>query len=182
MSDHRSGARVSVLRTAPVTAPITLRSGRFRPKAWTESRAFQDWVVDGVALRQLVAQRSGCPEGAELPSEHPPLRSDDLWPQLAVINLRSLLGEIRGELPDGRVALLYCPECADIRCGALTADFVLHADMVEWRDVGWQVEEDFDVLNDGFATPLTLRFSRAPYAGLLRRLLTEYTELANAAR
>lgn len=149
--------------------------GRFRRKASTEERAFEDWTIDGVALRQLVAQRSGWPEEAGVPADHPALRSDDFWPELAVSNLRSLLGEVPGELPDGRVALLYCPVCADIGCGALTAELVMDGETVEWRDVGWQADEDFDATRDGFPASLTLRFSREPYLALLRRLLVEYT-------
>lgn len=96
--------------------------------------------------------------------------------------LRSLLGEHAGELPDGRVVLLRCPVCGDVGCGAVTAELVLHDDVVEWRDVGWQSEEDFDVLRDAFPSPLTLRFSRAPYVALLRRLLAEYTALVSTAQ
>jgi hypothetical protein len=166
---------VSVLGTAAAATRVTHYRGRFRLKASTEERVFEDWTVDSVPLRQVIAQRAGWPEEAGVPAEHPALRSDDFWPELAVSNLRSLLGEVRGALPDGRVALLYCPVCADITCGAVTAELVMDDEAVEWRDVGWQVDEDFDVTRDGFPAPLTLRFLRAPYLALLRRLLIEYT-------
>lgn len=180
-AEHAAGAAVNVLGTERATTQITHLRGRFRPRPWVEERAFSDWVVDGVSLRQIVAQCSGGPPDAGLPSEHPPLRSDDFWPELAVSSLRSLLGEGRGGLPDGRVVLLCCAVCADVGCGAVTAELALHDDVVEWRDIGWQDEDRFDVGRDGLATPLTLRFSRAPYAALLRRLLAEYTALVSAA-
>lgn len=152
--------------------------GSFRLKESIEEHTFQDWLVDGVPLRQVVAQHSGWPEDAGLPAEQTPFQSDDFWPELAVSSLRSLLGELAEELPNGRAVLLRCRVCADVSCGAVTAELVLHGDMVEWRDVGWQSDEDFD----GLPTPLTLRFHRAPYEALLRRLLGEYTTLARTAR
>lgn len=177
-----AGAALSVLGTKPATTQITHVRGWFRSRESVEERAFSDWVVDGVSLRQIVAQRSGWPPDAGLPSEHPALRSDDFWPELAVSSLQSLLGEGRGELPNGRVVLLYCAVCADISCGAVTARLALHDDVVEWRDIGWQDDDVFDVERDGLPTPLTLRFSRAPYSALLRRLLAEYSALVNAAQ
>jgi len=104
---------VNVLGASPTTTPTTQVSGWLRKKVVTHERPVEDWTVDGIALRQIVAERASWPGGG-LPSEHPPLRDDDFWPRLAVRNLRSLLGEAPGDFPDGRVVLLYCPVCADL--------------------------------------------------------------------
>jgi len=176
------GAAVNLLGTERATTRLTEYKGWFRLKASVEERVFRDWVVDGVPLRQIVAQRSGGPHAAGLPAEHPPLRRDDFWPGLAVSNLRNLLGDAPGDLSGGRVVLLYCPVCADISCGAVTAQVVVHDDVVEWRDLGWQDEDGFDVERDEFVEPLTFRFSRPAYCALLRRLLAEYRALADAVR
>lgn len=154
----------------------------------TKDRAFEDWTVDGVTLRRLVAERSGWPEDAGLPGEHPPLRADGFWPRLAVENLRNLLGEGPGDFDDGRVVLLYCAACADLGCGALSAWLVLSGEVVEWRDVAWQDELQpegeggaFDAERDGFDPPMSFRFAREPYVALLRDLTDRYAAIAEAA-
>ncbi|WP_413450319.1 hypothetical protein AA0Y32_06585 [Georgenia phoenicis] len=177
-----AGAAANVLGARPTTTQITHVRGLFRQRVSVEERTVSDWTIDGVSLRQVIAQRSGWPDEADLPAEHPPLRSDGFWPELAVKSLRSLLGDGPTELPDARVVLLSCAGCANISCGALTAELVIGDDAVEWRDIGWQDDDRFDVEHDGLAPPLSLRFSWTPYSALLRRLLSEYAALVPTPR
>ncbi len=173
---------MNALGTSPVVVSDRHSAGWFGKKVITEVRRFDDWTVDGTPLRQLVAERYGVLQDQRLPDEHPPLREDAFWPRLAVQNLRSLLGEAPGDFGDRRVVLLYCPVDADLSCGALSAALVVGEDVVEWRDIGWQdAERPFDVVDDGFDPPLSLRFQRAPYAELLHRLIDKYELLATRA-
>ncbi|WP_456555079.1 hypothetical protein [Blastococcus sp. SYSU D01042] len=72
-----------------------------------------------------------------------------------------------------------CPIDQDLACRALTTRVVRDADVVEWQDVGWQVEyEDFVPEADEYGPLLSFRFSRPQYETLLRSLLVEYEALA----
>ena len=74
-------------------------------------------------------------------------------------------------MSDGRVALLVCPIDQDVNCRALTTRLVRDADVVEWRDVGWQVDyEDFVPEADEYGPLLSFRFSRPQYETLLSSL------------
>lgn len=49
-----------------------------------------------------------------------------------------LLGRIDGDFADGRVALLVCPVCCGLDCGALSMELGLEPAIVAWRHFGWQ--------------------------------------------
>ncbi|MGY1754299.1 hypothetical protein ACI79H_14360 [Blastococcus sp. SYSU D01042] len=136
--------------------------------------AFDDWSIDGVPLRTHVAARWAVAE--------PPSELTRLWPDApreAVKGLHALLGTGAPDTSDGRVALLVCPIDQDLACRALTTRVVRDADVVEWQDVGWQVEyEDFVPEADEYGPLLSFRFSRPQYETLLRSLLVEYEALA----
>ncbi|MFD6068192.1 MULTISPECIES: hypothetical protein [Amycolatopsis] len=133
---------------------------------WTDGEArFLDWTIDGVALRTMVS---------EMPEQQTPLfLDDDVWREAAVETLRRLLGELPGDFDDGRVALLVCPACGDLGCGAYSVEVVFGDDVVEWRTLGWQTDyEPFDGLDeDGFTGA---RFDRKAYETLLGDLLSNY--------
>ncbi|MFS0793637.1 hypothetical protein [Microbacterium sp. 1P10AE] len=106
---------------------------------------------------------------------------DDLRGDSFVIgSLRALLGEdVSGVDPwvsfiDDRVAVLFCPQCGDLACGALTVDVHVDGEIVEWRDIGYQTG-----LGDERVTsttpPVTLRFDRAQYEATVRTLLAVWS-------
>jgi hypothetical protein len=109
------------------------------------------------------------------------LCEQERWPAGAVANLQRLLGQQPGDFPDGRVSILVCPIDADLGCGALSAEFVMDADSVQWRDLAWQVDyKPLDPAEDLLEPPLSYRFPRQEYTGLLSELLTRYALLADA--
>ncbi|MEU9691997.1 hypothetical protein [Amycolatopsis japonica] len=124
---------------------------------------FLDWTIDGVALRSMV------------PAEQrtPLFLDDDRWREAAVETLCRLLGRLPGDFDDGRVALLMCPLCADLGCGAYSVEVVFGDDVVEWRAFGWQT--DYEPFDDPEEYRFTgARFERTAYETLLGDLLSNY--------
>ncbi|WP_394359909.1 hypothetical protein [Amycolatopsis sp. SB7-3] len=124
---------------------------------------FLDWTIDGVALRSMV------------PAEQrtPLFLDDELWREAAVGTLRRLLGRLPGDFDDGRVALLVCPLCGDLGCGAYSVEVVFGDDVVEWRAFGWQT--DYEPFDDPEEYRFTgARFERTAYETLLSDLLSNY--------
>ncbi|MER7864394.1 hypothetical protein DMC64_10530 [Amycolatopsis sp. WAC 04197] len=124
---------------------------------------FLDWTIDGVALRSMV------------PAEQrtPLFLDDDRWRGAAVETLRRLLGRLPGDFDDGRVALLMCPLCGDLGCGAYSVEVVFGDDVVEWRAFGWQT--DYEPFDDPEEYRFTgARFERTAYETLLGDLLSNY--------
>lgn len=153
--------------------------GWWRKKTITTQRSIVDWSVDGVALRDLVARREGNP--GSLPTEHPPLVEEWPWPSIAVRNLGELLGEMSSALDGGRVPLLFCPLCADLGCATLTAEVVVGAGVVEWRDLGWETNwQRLETTESHLEPSLTLRFDLDAYMDLLRDRLAHFAVLAEA--
>lgn len=100
---------------------------------------------------------------------------DPLDPLVAVEGLRALLGDVPPDFDDGRNSLLTCPIDRDLDCRALSTRVVVHADTVEWTDVGWQVTyEPFVPEPDEYGPLLQFRFDRAQYEALLHELLRDY--------
>ena len=159
------------------TAPALTRTADWSARRATDrDSAFEDWTVDGVPLRRLVADRWGVPD---VPSE-----LTRLWPEApraAVAGLRALLGDGTPDFEDGRVALLVCAVDQDINCRALAASLVIEDDAVHWRDVGWQVDfEEFVPAPDEYGPLPTYTFDRRQYEVLLGELLRRYEVLAAA--
>ncbi|SDZ21904.1 hypothetical protein SAMN05444365_107133 [Micromonospora pattaloongensis] len=139
---------------------------------------FEDWIVDGVPLRELVTADRQPPNPAQ---EMTPLCELGTWPETAVESLRRLLGDEPGDFDDGRVPLLFCPIDADLGCQTLSTTLVLDDETVEWRDLGWQVSyEPFVAANDGFDPPMHFHFDRKAYTELLRALLGRFEEVVAA--
>ena len=160
---------MNVLATATARTRWTEVVGFVRERVLVRELVFEDWVVDGVPLRQLVAERE---ETVDPVQEMTYLCEAPPWPELAVAGLRRLLGEEPGDFDDGRISLLVCPVDADLGCRALSATLVLDGETVEWRDVGWQVDyEPFSTTEGGFDPPMHFRFDRAAYTTLLRGAL-----------
>jgi len=155
-------------------------SGR-RTETFTESLDFQDWTINGTALHDLVTLRGDTPIPHQRVKEMTWLCEQDPWPAGAVDNLRRLLGQQPGDFPDGRVSILVCPIDADLGCATLSVELVMDADMVQWRDLGWQV--DYQPLNpaeDLLEPSRSYKFRRDEYTGLVSELLAQYELLADA--
>lgn len=153
-----------------------------RPSPWRRigrglppTRRILDWTVDGVPLREIVH----FPEGVTI--DEVTFMSDDLHGERYVIgSLRALLGEdVSGVDPwvsfiDDRVAVLFCPQCGDLACGALSVDVRVGGEIVEWRDIGLQTGLGDERVTSA-SPPVTLRFDRAQYETTVRTLLAVWT-------
>lgn len=150
---------------------VRRRIGRRLPS----TRRILDWTVDGVPLREVVL----FPEGVTV--DEVTFLDDDLRGDSFVIgSLRALLGEdVTGVDPwvsfiDDRVAVLFCPQCGDLACGALSVDVHVDGEIVEWRDIGYQTGlGDERVMST--TPPVTLRFDRAQYEATVRTLLAVWS-------
>lgn len=155
-------------------------SGR-RQEKFTESLDFQDWTINGAALRDLVTRRGDAPVPHQPVKEMTWLCEREPWPSGAVDNLRRLLGQEPGDFPDGRVSVLVCPIDADLGCATLSVELVMDADTVQWRDLGWQVDyQPLDPAEDLLEPPQSYRFGRPEYNRLVSELLAQYELLADA--
>jgi hypothetical protein len=168
---------VNVLGTVPARTSGSDADDLLRQLVPGHEREFLDFTVDAVPLREIVRARAQTPN---LPRQMTLLCASWPWPRLAVSALRQLLGEEAGTCEDGRVALLVCHVDADFGCGALSAAVVHGDEWVEWRDIGWQVNDPFDAAEDGFEPALTFRFDRSAYTEVLQGLRAQVDDWAAA--
>jgi hypothetical protein len=155
------------------------RVGR-RMEKFTESLDFQDWTINGAALRDLVTRRGDAPVPHRPVQEMTWLCEHEPWPAGAVDNLQRLLGQQPGDFPNGRVSVLVCPIDSDLGCAALSVELVMDADTVQWRDLAWQVDyEALDPAEDLLEPPQSYRFRRDEYTRLLCDLLAHYELLVH---
>jgi hypothetical protein len=94
------------------------------------------------------------------------LNSADESPSASAV--AQLLGDAPGDLQDGRVAAFVCPECGDLRCGAITVRPVIGPGEVAWHDSGWQSDYDSAVDRSQLADLPSVTFDRAEYERTLR--------------
>lgn len=90
----------------------------------------------------------------------------------AVEQIDRLLGRLPTDFGDGRVALLLCPICFGLGCGAVSAELIETESTVAWRDLGWQTD-----LEDGylpFEPALSIAFDRDQYQSTLVQLRARY--------
>ena len=127
---------------------------------------FQDWTIDGVPLTSMLGEQ----QVAEF------TRLSHGSAEDAVPALRRLTGELPGDLRDGRVTLLTCPECRSLECDPLTCELVIDDDVVRWLDLGWQEDVSGEVELIGGKRSFV--FDREQYFSVLWPLLESYTLLA----
>lgn len=147
------------------------RVGWFRHKPVERTITFLDWMIDGRPLREHVRSGDG-----SVPGEVTVLQNDRSALGVGRSLLQSLLGlPARGAfdvaMPDGRIALLFCPTCFDLDCATLTAEVEFSDRCVKWRDIAWQVGYDPLDLTDSEFDPPSLTFNRVQYEAELKRLL-----------
>lgn len=173
---------IARLGTTPdsMVAQVKEKVGWFRSRFVDREFAFQDWTVDEMPLRELVAWPNG-----DVAGDVTPIQNDRVEPELAIAVLRTLLGDDSGrdwdtKMPDGRVALLFCSSCFDFGCGALTAELVVGDATVEWRDIGWQVDYKPLDLSKQENPVISLAFEKAKYEGILNELFAIERERQNS--
>lgn len=147
-----------------------VRSGWFRREQVDRAVTYLDWAVDDVPLRDHL--QAGV---ADLTTFVTALQNEEARPVAGRTVIKALLGKLErpddeAVMPDGRVALIQC-WCFDLNCSTLTAEVVAADDVVEWRDVSWQVA--YEPIDLGYADfdPPTFRFDRAQYTAELQRLI-----------
>ncbi len=152
---------------------------------------FLDWEIDGVSLRErydadtemtlLQDEEWIRPHRAEAIARLRGKLTDPptYVPEFHQTRLEKRLGRkgapiarFGAAFDDARVGLLFCV-CGDIDCPTLSAEVVVSGDVVQWRDIGWQVSYapfGADITREldeyGHAT-----FDRAEYDALMASLL-----------
>lgn len=93
--------------------------------------AGQEILADGRNLREVFDLRHPKP-----PAESTALVTEQTGYALARVEL--LLGLTEPDFDGGRVALLVCPGCLEVACGALSVEVRRTEDTVIWAEAGWQ--------------------------------------------
>ncbi len=131
---------------------------------------FEDWTLDGQLLRDLIrenaAEQIATPDGEVTPL------SDRWVATVPVAALERLLAGGPGEFADGRIALYVCQVDGDLGCATLSAQVVVGADAVEWRNLGWQTDYESGI--SGMDPPLSIQFQRSQYEAVLREALVRW--------
>lgn len=142
---------------------------RFEPAGWFGRKTLEVhetayiWTIDGIDLTDWIRQQVHHLDPTA-PVE------ETIWLAGNTEDALDRLDKLQGRLPpdfDGqRVALLTCPECGDLWCGAFTAELRLTQDTVTWHELGWDSEtaEGSPFL---FDPPLSLTFTREQYTHAL---------------
>ena len=86
--------------------------------------------------------------------------------------MAKLLGDAKPDLPPNRVALLVCPECGDLACGALTVAIDRESGSIAWSDFRWEVDWVDPANPQGSIERFEIgpfRFSYSQYADVLAK-------------
>jgi hypothetical protein len=100
--------------------------------------------------------------------------------RFAIESLRALLLENESgfdpwvQFTDGRAGLLFCPQCGDLACGAVSADVRFTEHTVEWHDIAYQsgITEE---LSTSELPAFSLHFDRSQYEVTVRALLADWS-------
>ncbi len=134
--------------------------------------AFQDFAIDGFSLRELL--RVPADLGA-IEQETTLLRPD--WPHTAVEQIDRLSLTAPGEFADGRVAILLCPVCGDIGCGAVSARISAGDSTVIWEDFGWQDGYTDEPPQPWLFEPQQFTFNKTAYLTFMHQVRGQFAEL-----
>ena len=94
-------------------------------------RHYLDFIVSGKKLRKILGV------------EHLDLISTLGWQSKTKYEenlLHVLTLQQKSDLTSGRVLLYVCAECADINCGAITANILDLGDRIVWKDFGYETD------------------------------------------
>lgn len=143
-------------------APAMRAGGLLAGGGYQVHRDFMDFIVDG---RPLLFQLTDLDAVSPLASDVPPA--------IFTAHVRTLLVDAAAPLEGGRCVIYGCPECEDIRCGAVTAVIERDGDDIVWRDFAWQTDETADLELNGYQGLGPFRFRGPDYRAELERLLPE---------
>ena len=136
---------------------------------------YLDWTVDGEAIGDWFAAED------DPRFETTWLNETDRDVKMIEGSLRALLGERTRwhrevAFDEGRVALLFCAQCGDLGCGAITADVAFTTNTAEWRDIAREDGAIGGLFPD--PPPRTVVFERSQYEATIRTLLADWTKRA----
>ena len=134
---------------------------------------FLDWTIDGTPLRDRLAFPDGTPC-----RDITFITADSEGDPYLIESLRALLLENESgfdpwvQFTDGRAGLLFCEQCGDLACGAVSADVWMSDTTVEWRDIAYQSGTTEEIGTDEVSA-FTVRFDRAQYEATVRALMLQ---------
>lgn len=148
---YRNGWRLHGRRSAerPTVIPGCMHSvvglrpravRRLEPAGWfgRKTREVHEtayyWTIDGTDLTTWIRQRIQHLDPVAPIEETIWLAGDT---EDALDRLDRLWGHLPPDLDGGRIALLSCPICGDLGCGAFTAELQLTDETVTWHQLGW---------------------------------------------
>ena len=120
-------------------------------------RRFLDFVIDGVPLSSLMNVDFISPFGWFDADEQE-------------ASMDRLLGKSRPDRPGGRSTLYVCPECGDLGCGAVTLLVQAEADVVVWKNFGFENGYEDVVHTDGYHDIGPFTFDAIQYQELFERI------------
>ncbi|MBM7781766.1 hypothetical protein [Arthrobacter tumbae] len=133
---------------------------------------FHDFVIDGRLLRERLQVPA---DFSAIEQETTALRRD--WPHAAVEQIDRLCLTEPGDFVDGRVAILACPVCGDIDCGAVSATISVEESTVTWEEFGWQDGYTDDPPQPWLFEPQCFTFDKTAYLALMHQLREQFAEL-----
>ena len=142
----------------------------WRNKSRIHEVVYEDWTLDGEPLRDII--RAGFPEDLAAPQSEVTLLSDRWVPSAPLRTLERLLVGAPGDFEDGRIALFVCQVDGDFGCATLSAEVVVRDEVVEWQNLGWQVDYESGVR--GADPPLSIRFARDAYDAVLTEAMKRW--------
>lgn len=174
-----SSVSVLGLVSAQVLVGEVSEGGFFRePQVRDVVFDFDCWAIDGKSIFSMVEGDHEVNRGvvtvfcdSGMPSD---LRMDSLR---ALLQLPPL-GEVDVYMADGRVALLYCRCCADLNCATLSAEIIIEDDVVQWRDIAWQVDYEKHVPDPIPWNWINAIFDRVQYESFIKNLISDVCAVA----
>ena len=120
-------------------------------------RRFLDFVIDGVPMSSRFNVDFISPFGW--------LDADE---QEASID--RLVGTSAPDMPNARTSLYVCPECGDLGCGAVTLFVQSEADVIIWKDFGFENDYEDAVHTEGFQNIGPFTFDANQYREVFERI------------
>ncbi len=136
-----NGANLDSIVSRKACSPGFWRTSERR--TYKTSRTFFDFVLGGLSLYELAAQRGDLVSviGVDHPSSIEQARA-----------IRRLLGREPGDASGKRVSLYVCPECGDLGCGAITARIDQTSEETVWQDFGYENNYEREVDRRGLSS------------------------------